>query len=123
MIAPNLDEIYSKVLNDGDLNQNSGMLYCMPIISDYIQKNNCKSILELGVGPAQSTILFAILMKKVGGKLCSIEIDPQKVSAAQYKINNYGLNDVATIILSDSNGATVTGGCDLIFIDSSPYSK
>jgi predicted O-methyltransferase YrrM len=58
-------------------------------------------------------------LKKTGGKLKTLEIDPERVKKARLNIKKAGLEDIITVIEGDA-GKTISGltsPFDFIFID------
>lgn len=84
-------------------------------ISDYILKNNCKKILEIGSAIGYSAIHFAELADDIFVR--TIEIDIDRYIRAVENIKSCGLENRIEITNEDALCAKIEGKFDLIFID------
>lgn len=84
-------------------------------ISDYILKNSCKKILEIGSAIGYSAIHFAELADDIFVR--TIEIDIDRYIRAVENIKSCGLENRIEITNEDALCAKIEGKFDLIFID------
>lgn len=84
-------------------------------ICDYIVKNRCRRILEIGSAIGYSAIKFAGLSPDITVR--TIEIDIDRYSRAVDNIKNCGFSDRIKITNEDALCAEIDGKFDLIFID------
>lgn len=84
-------------------------------LTDYIKKNNVKSILEIGCAIGYSSIKMALVSDDI--KITTIERDENRYNEAIKNINKFNLNDRINVIFSDAFDVELTDQYDLIFID------
>ena len=118
---PALDEKVKKFLSD-----NSRRWYDMNIpatdgqlLHDIIVKNNYKSALEIGTSTGHSGIWIAWALSKTGGKLITIEIDPDRHRRAVENFKAAGLSDYIDARLADAHTLVkeLKGPFDFVFSD------
>ena len=73
------------------------------ILHDIIVKNGYKSALEIGTSTGHSTIWIAWAMSKTGGKVTTIEIDPQRHKEALKNIEEAGLTKFVDARLANAH--------------------
>jgi predicted O-methyltransferase YrrM len=76
-------------------------------------------ILEVGTSNAFSTIWLADAAQSTGGRVTTLEVDPEKISLARANLSAAGLEDVVDIIEGPAadNLFTLSGPFDLVFLD------
>lgn len=88
----------------------------LSILTRSIQAQN---ILEVGTSNGYSAIWFAAALKETGGKLITLENDPNRAKEAQAHLNEAGLDDIVEIRVGDAlqeiNKCDTT--FDLVFLD------
>lgn len=67
---------------------------------------NSKSVLELGMGVAYSTIWLASAVKETGGRLVSIDNHPRTVVEAREHLEHSGLADLVEILFGEAEVMT-----------------
>lgn len=122
---PALDEKVRKFLSD-----RSGRWYDMNIpardgqlLYDLIIKGNFKSALEIGTSTGHSGIWIAWALSKTGGKLLTIEIDPDRHQEALRNFREAGLSDYIDARLGDAHELVkqLKGPFDFVFSDADKY--
>ncbi len=119
--AESLDEKVRKFLDDHsgqwhDLNvpESDGRL-----LYDIIIKNNYKSALEIGTSTGRSGIWIAWALSKTGGKLITIDIDPERHKTAVENFKKAGLSPYIDARLADAHQLVkeLPGPFDFVFSD------
>lgn len=84
-----------------------------------VKATRAKSVLEVGTSQGYSTIWMSLGLEETGGKLTTIDIDPEKVKLAKTHINQAGLSDRVTFHEGDAHEivANLAGPFDFIFLD------
>lgn len=122
---PVLDEKVRKFLSD-----RSGRWYDMNIpardgqlLYDLIIKGNYKSALEIGTSTGHSGIWMAWALSKTGGKLITIEIDPDRHREALRNFREAGLSEYIDARLADAHELVkqLKGPFDFVFSDADKY--
>lgn len=122
---PALDEKVRKFLFD-----RSGRWYDMNIpardgqlLYDLIIKGNYKSALEIGTSTGHSGIWIAWALSKTGGKLLTIEIDPDRHQEALRNFREAGLSEYIDARLADAHELVkqLKGPFDFVFSDADKY--
>ena len=80
---------------------------------------DAKKVLEVGTYRGYSGIWIALALEQTGGKLTTIEIDPQRVKESRANFETAKLADRITNLLGDAHevAKTVEGPLDLVFLD------
>ena len=75
--------------------------------------------LEIGAASGYSAIWIGLGLRETGGKLTTIEYDPQRAKEATANIRQAGLQDVVTVVAGDAfkEVPKVQGGLDFVFLD------
>jgi caffeoyl-CoA O-methyltransferase len=75
--------------------------------------------LEIGAASGYSAIWIGLGLRETGGKLTTIEYDPQRAQEAKANIREAGLQDVVTVVAGDAfkEVPKVQGGLDFVFLD------
>lgn len=78
-----------------------------------------KRALEIGAAQGYSAIWIGMAMRDTGGKLITIEYDPQRAREAAANVTRAGLDDVVTVIGGDAFAEIpkLTGTFDCVFVD------
>lgn len=78
-----------------------------------------KRVLEIGTSAGYSGGWFAMALKKTGGRLITLEIDPERHAAALKNFAAMGVLDVVDARLSNAlvEVARIDGPFDIVFID------
>lgn len=89
------------------------------LISILIRSSQSKSLLEIGTSNGYSTIWLAWAAKSTGGRVTSLERDPNKQALADANLQKAGLRDRVDLLLGDATElvATLEGPFDLILFD------
>jgi predicted O-methyltransferase YrrM len=76
-------------------------------------------ILEVGTSNAFSTIWLADAARATGGRVTTLEVNPNKIALARANLTSAGLADVVDILEGSAAEtlATLTGPFDLVFLD------
>jgi predicted O-methyltransferase YrrM len=84
-----------------------------------VQLTSAKNVLEVGTSNGYSAIWMALGLEETGGKLTTIEIDPERVKEAKENLGQVGLADRVTFLEGDAHQVcrTLEGPFDLIFLD------
>lgn len=78
-----------------------------------------KRILELGTSVGFSTIWMALAAKQYGGKIVTIEVDPEKVKKARENFKKAKVDKTITLIHGNAHTAIkkLKGKFDFVFLD------
>jgi predicted O-methyltransferase YrrM len=78
-----------------------------------------KRALEIGAAQGYSAIWIGMAMRDTGGKLVTIEYDPQRAKEAAANVKRAGLDDVVTVIGGDAfvEIPKLAGTFDCVFVD------
>lgn len=89
------------------------------VLHDVIVKNKYTSALEIGTSTGHSTIWIAWALSKTGGKLITIEIDPERHEKAVENLKAVGLSDYVDARLADAHELVkkLEGPFDFVFSD------
>lgn len=81
--------------------------------------SGAKLIVEIGTSYGFSSLFWGAAMKRVGGRVHSIDIDPRKFEMSRATFASAGLAGVITNHLGDAAAIvpTIAGAFDLVFID------
>ena len=88
-------------------------------LRDLIVKNGFKNALEIGTSTGHSAIWIAWGLSKTGGKLTTIEIDPERHKIALENFKEAGLSDYIDARLADAHELVpkLSGSYDFVFSD------
>lgn len=88
-------------------------------IYDLILKNNYKKAVEIGTSTGHSAIWMAWALSKTGGKLITIEIDPERYNKAVANFKEAGLLDYIDARLGNAHTIVpeLPGTYDFVFCD------
>ena len=89
------------------------------VLYDVIVKNKYTSAIEIGTSTGHSTIWIAWALSKTGGKLITIEIDPERHKTAIENLKTVGLSDYVDARLADAHDLVkqLQGPFDFVFSD------
>lgn len=75
--------------------------------------------LEIGGASGYSTIWIGLGLREAGGRLTSIEYDPQRARELAANVSRAGLSDVVTVLAGDAfqQIPTLAGTFDFVFLD------
>jgi predicted O-methyltransferase YrrM len=75
--------------------------------------------LEIGAASGYSAIWIGLGLRETGGRLTTIEYDPQRAREAARNIERAGLNDVVTVLAGDAfvEIPRLPGSFDFVFLD------
>jgi len=78
-----------------------------------------KHALEIGGANGYSTIWIGLGLRETGGRMTSIEFDPQRAKIALENVRKAGLADIVTVVAGDAFGAIpkIAGEFDFVFLD------
>jgi caffeoyl-CoA O-methyltransferase len=84
-----------------------------------VATRGAKSILEIGGASGYSGIWLGLGARESGGKVVTIEYDPQRAKEAQQNITRAGLTDVVRVVPGDAfkEIPKLQGTFDLVFLD------
>ena len=84
-------------------------------LTEYIEKNNVKNILEIGSAIGYSAIKMALVNDKI--RVTTIEKDDERYLMALKNIKDFDLEKRITLVHADALDINLEGKYDLIFID------
>lgn len=89
------------------------------LLNLFVQMTGAKRALEVGTSNGYSAIWIALGLEATGGKLTTIEIDPQRHQEAKENLGKAGLADRVTFLLGDAHKVVrdLEGPFDFIFLD------
>lgn len=84
-----------------------------------VKATQAKNVLEIGTSNGYSAIWITLGLEETGGKLTTIDIDPQRVKEAKENLGKVGLTNRVTFLEGDAHKVveTLPGPFDFIFID------
>jgi len=84
-----------------------------------VSMRSAKSVLEIGAASGYSGIWLGLGARESGGRVVSIEYDPQRAEEAKGNIARAGLTDVVRVVHGDAfkEIPKLTGTFDLVFLD------
>ena len=88
-------------------------------LRDQVLKANAKHALEIGTSNGYSSIWIATGLRKTGGHLTTLEIDPVKVKLATENFRAAGVDSLITLMPGDARQTipTLKGPYEFVFID------
>jgi predicted O-methyltransferase YrrM len=80
---------------------------------------NAKSVLEIGAASGYSAIWIGMGLRQTGGRLVTIEYDPDRAREAAANVKAAGLSDIVRVVSGDAfkEIPNVSGNFDLVFLD------
>ena len=94
-----------------------------PVDGEYFfkitQEIKAKRVLEIGTSVGYSSGWFAMALKKTGGKLITLEIDPDRQAEAKRTFETLGVSDIVDSRLCNAlfEVMKIDGPLDIVFID------
>jgi predicted O-methyltransferase YrrM len=84
-----------------------------------VAARGARSVLEIGAASGFSGIWLGLGARESGGKVVSIEFDPQRASEALANVKKAGLDDVVRVVQGDAfkEIPRLQGSFDLVFLD------
>src|SRR5207253_11157659 len=84
-----------------------------------VSARGAKSILEIGGASGYSGIWLGLGARETGGRVVTIEYDPQRASEAAENIRRAGLTDVVRVVHGDAfkEIPKLPGTFDMVFLD------
>ncbi len=84
-----------------------------------VQSSGAQRGVEIGAATGYGAILMGMGFERTGGKLTSIDIDPNMVKTTRENLEKVGLQDVVTVVQGDALEVlkTLEGPIDFAFID------
>ena len=84
-----------------------------------VATRSAKSILEIGGASGYSAIWLGLGARETGGRVVTIEYDPQRAREAAENIRKAGLGDVVRVVSGDAfkEIPKLTGAFDFVFLD------
>lgn len=89
------------------------------VLYDLVVRNKYRSALEIGTSTGHSTIWIAWALSKTGGRLTTLEIDPERQKQAIENLEAAGLRDFVDFKLGDAHQLVkeLEGPFDFVFSD------
>jgi predicted O-methyltransferase YrrM len=84
-----------------------------------VESSGAKSGVEVGTATGYGAILMGVGFERNGGKLITVDIDPEMVRAAEENLKKVGLDDVVTVVEGDALKVlpTLKGQFDFVYLD------
>lgn len=84
-----------------------------------IKLTRARSVLELGTGYGYITIWLALALEEAGGRLTTIEIDPERTTLAKKHVAEAGLSHRVSFHQGDAHAIvpTLAGSFDIAYLD------
>jgi len=88
-------------------------------LHDFILEHNYQRVLEVGTSNGYSAIWMGMALRRTGGKLTTLEIDPERAALARENFQKTGLTEIIELREGDALKLipTLEGPFDLVFID------
>lgn len=77
-------------------------------------------VLEIGTSNGYSTLWLADALRSTGGRMRSVDVDPERSAMARRNLAGAGLSDLVALLVEDAADtlrATPDGSTDMIFLD------
>ena len=84
-----------------------------------VATSGAKRALEIGGANGYSAIWIGLGLRQTGGRLTTIEYDPERAKAAAENVRRAGLADIVTVVPGDAFAAIpkIDGTFDFVFLD------
>ena len=84
-----------------------------------VTSSGSRRALEIGAASGYSAIWIGLGLRETGGRLVTIEYDPQRAKQAQANITKAGLSDIVQVVPGDAFKAIpgIQGQFDFVFLD------
>ncbi len=117
-MSPGVHALLAKI-RGGDTGQlavseEDGRFLRMMVVS-----HTSRRVLEIGAASGYSAIWIGLGLRDTGGKLVTIEYDPQRAKEAESNVRQAGLSDIVQVIHGDAFKAipSLQGTFDFVFLD------
>ena len=109
-----LAEIKSADVEQLSVSEEDGRFLRMMAASSHAQR-----ALEIGGASGYSAICIGLALRETGGRLTTIELDPERARVAQAHIRRAGLADIVTVVSGDAfkQIPRIAGDFDFVFLD------
>jgi len=109
-----LAEIKSADVEQLSVSEEDGRFLRMMAASSHAQR-----ALEIGGASGYSAIWIGLALRETGGRLTTIELDPERARVAQAHIRRAGLADIVTVVSGDAfkQIPRIAGDFDFVFLD------
>src|SRR5436309_493219 len=109
-----LAEIKSADAEQLSVSEEDGRFLRMMAASSHAQR-----ALEIGGASGYSAIWIGLALRETGGRLTTIELDPERARVAQAHIRRAGLADIVTVVSGDAfkQIPRIAGDFDFVFLD------
>jgi len=89
------------------------------LLHDLIVGRGCRRVLDVGTARGYAAVWFGLAARRTGGRVVTIEIDPQFAAEARENILRAGLADVVESRVNDAlvEIPSLRGDFDFVFID------
>ena len=91
------------------------------LLAVLVQTRGAQAVLEIGTSNGYSTLWLAEAVKRLGGRVTTIERDEKKISLAEANFQRAGLSSWITLLAGEAGSllpSLPTAGYQLIFLDS-----
>lgn len=84
-----------------------------------VAATQAKQVLEIGSASGYSAIWMGLALRETGGRLVTLEYDPERAAEADANVREAGLSDVVRVIHGDAfkEIPLVEGDFDIVFLD------
>lgn len=84
-----------------------------------VESSRAKRGVEVGTATGYGAILMGLGFERTGGKLITVDIDPQMVAAARENLKKMGLDEVVTVVEGDALEVLpkLEGQFDFVYLD------
>jgi len=112
--SPVLIELFRSQNPFWNINPHNGMF-----LGILVRAMKAKAVLEIGTSNGFSALFLGFALKDTGGKLLTIDIDPNKIAIAKENIKKAGLDDVIEVMQGDAHQIVpkLNKEFDMIFLD------
>jgi predicted O-methyltransferase YrrM len=96
------------------------------MLHDFIVERGYKRALDIGTAEGYSALWFGLAMKRMGGQVITVEIDPETADIARANIRHAGLEGVIDSRINDATAEipALKGNFDFVFMDTgAPLNK
>jgi predicted O-methyltransferase YrrM len=90
------------------------------VLNVLLRALGARAVLELGTSNGVSTLYLADALRATGGRLVSVELDPERTAMAQENLRRGGLDDVVELRTGDAADAlraSADDAWDMVFLD------
>jgi caffeoyl-CoA O-methyltransferase len=122
-VSPETRALREAILADLDAKRQETRLHMLPedgqFVNLIVQLINAQQVLEIGTFHGYSSLWIAMGLEQTGGKLTTIEIDPERVKIALANLTKAGVANRVECLEGDAHqvAKTVSGPFDVALID------